>query len=342
MGFDGHFRVAPNNKIQGWVWDKDRPDDPLTVEILVNDEWLCDVTASILRSDLKDMGIGNGKHGFVIETAMHAIAFGAEVRVRIKRSNYYLNSSENILFPILFFIHVPKCGGTALRTLLESYYPEQTVLPDRLTIKRYNGMYPPAEILCAYHPKDRSRYKFLRGHYHYDYGLLLPENPIRCTVLRDPVARTLSNIKMILGDSALFSGHTVESFVKDHIHLQNNIQTRFFCRSVYAPKKSLEAKLRHKDFVPFNVTVTEKDCQNALSKLDRVEYVGIQEDLENFTSALFKALGLPNTGTLERLNVSQGEQTYSEDILDIIRENNCFDTILYERAKERVAELRSD
>ena len=341
MGFDGHFRVAPNNKIQGWVWDKDKPDDPLTVEILANDEWVCDVTASLLRPDLKNKGIGNGKHGFVVEPAVHAIAFGAEVRVRVKQSKYYLNYHGNILFPKLFYIHVPKCGGSALRTLLESYYPEQTVLPDRLTLKRYNEMYPPVATLCAYHQDDRSRYKFLRGHYHYDYGLLLPGNPIRCTVLRDPVARTLSNIKMILRDSAKFAGCTVESFVKDHIYLQNNIQTRYFCRSVYARNMAtIPVALRHKDFVPVETTLTDADRRDALSKLDQVEYVGVREDLENFAYSLFKALHLKKTRKLKKVNVSQDKQTYSEDILEIIRENNRDDMALYERAKERAADLR--
>ena len=54
---DCHFVV-------GWVWDREKPDAPLTVDIFLDEALIGRVPANELRTDLRDRGFGNGQHGF--------------------------------------------------------------------------------------------------------------------------------------------------------------------------------------------------------------------------------------------------------------------------------------
>jgi hypothetical protein len=50
--------------VLGWAWDKDHPDDPVSVDILDGTTALATVKADVARGDLASAGKGNGKHGF--------------------------------------------------------------------------------------------------------------------------------------------------------------------------------------------------------------------------------------------------------------------------------------
>ena len=58
---------------QGWAWDRARPDDAVSVDILDGKTLLETVKADALRQDLATAGKGNGKHGFkyVLPGAVH-------------------------------------------------------------------------------------------------------------------------------------------------------------------------------------------------------------------------------------------------------------------------------
>jgi len=84
--------------VAGWVWDRRRPDAPLVVDIYDGQELIAQVTASILREDLRDAGYGNGKHGFAceldptLETGRpHAVS------VKVSGSDVHLENSPIVL-----------------------------------------------------------------------------------------------------------------------------------------------------------------------------------------------------------------------------------------------------
>jgi hypothetical protein len=62
--YEGYHDTTDCKWIVGWVWDMNRPDRPLNVEILDGDVLLDTVTANSFRRDLLAAGKGNGKHGF--------------------------------------------------------------------------------------------------------------------------------------------------------------------------------------------------------------------------------------------------------------------------------------
>ena len=66
--FDGYLEVVNDSEIIGWVWRNDDPGQVIEVEIYDGDTLLGRVRADVMRADLQSAGIGDGQHGFRMET----------------------------------------------------------------------------------------------------------------------------------------------------------------------------------------------------------------------------------------------------------------------------------
>ncbi|WP_138991158.1 Ig domain-containing protein [Larkinella sp. C7] len=62
--FDGYLDKVECGTIRGWVWDRNKPNTPLTVEFYTGDTVLGSTVANIYRDDLKNAGKGNGAHAY--------------------------------------------------------------------------------------------------------------------------------------------------------------------------------------------------------------------------------------------------------------------------------------
>ena len=81
-----HDEVAEKldcHKIVGWVWDHNKPNEPLSVDVYIDDAFVARVAANEFRADLQERGFGNGQHGFRFEMP-DWIRDGRERRVELK------------------------------------------------------------------------------------------------------------------------------------------------------------------------------------------------------------------------------------------------------------------
>ncbi|MFC5409890.1 putative Ig domain-containing protein [Larkinella bovis] len=62
--FEGYLDVVECGSIQGWVWNRDKPNTVVSVEFLDGSSVVGSVEANIYRDDLKNAGKGNGIHGY--------------------------------------------------------------------------------------------------------------------------------------------------------------------------------------------------------------------------------------------------------------------------------------
>jgi hypothetical protein len=76
----GLIEYANATAIKGWVWDSYNPTRRVHLELVEAGVPLAAAVADIERKDLSDIGVGDGRHGFVIELAPGVIRDG-EVRV---------------------------------------------------------------------------------------------------------------------------------------------------------------------------------------------------------------------------------------------------------------------
>lgn len=61
--YEGYHDLINCNAILAWAWDKNRPDEPVKLDIYDGNLLIDTVTADSFRQDLVAVGKGNGKHG---------------------------------------------------------------------------------------------------------------------------------------------------------------------------------------------------------------------------------------------------------------------------------------
>ena len=59
---------ADSREIYGFMWDRSQPDAAPLVDLIIDDQYVLRVPASVYREDLKDRGYGDGRHGFWFES----------------------------------------------------------------------------------------------------------------------------------------------------------------------------------------------------------------------------------------------------------------------------------
>ncbi|MGV3558199.1 CotH kinase family protein [Larkinella arboricola] len=96
--FEGYLDIVGCSSIQGWVWDRSKPNTPLMVEFFANGKSIGTVEANLYRQDLKDTGKGNGMHGYRFTTPA-SIKTGAtfQISAEVQNSTYVLNWAPKAL-----------------------------------------------------------------------------------------------------------------------------------------------------------------------------------------------------------------------------------------------------
>ncbi|WP_185731349.1 NHL domain-containing protein [Larkinella rosea] len=92
--FEGYLDKLDCGGIRGWVWDRKKPNAPLTVEFYLDGSAMVlgSTVANIYRVDLKDAGKGNGTHAYNF-TPPGSITNGTLVLARVLGSNFVLKGS---------------------------------------------------------------------------------------------------------------------------------------------------------------------------------------------------------------------------------------------------------
>jgi hypothetical protein len=89
---EGSFDAIDKDQITGWAWDRTQPGQPVSVSIYDGGRLLSTVRADQLRQDLRDAGIGDGKHAFSCTTPAE-LKDGKAHTVRVRASGKEINES---------------------------------------------------------------------------------------------------------------------------------------------------------------------------------------------------------------------------------------------------------
>ncbi|WP_421828763.1 right-handed parallel beta-helix repeat-containing protein [Larkinella sp.] len=95
--FEGYLDKLDCGGIRGWVWDRNKPNTPITVEFYLEPSPgtitpLGSIIANIYRVDLKDAGKGNGVHAYNF-TPPGSVTNGTKVLARVLGSTFILKGS---------------------------------------------------------------------------------------------------------------------------------------------------------------------------------------------------------------------------------------------------------
>src|SRR6266702_4712934 len=62
----GYVDEASSSRITGWVWNPQQPNSRIELELMDGNARLATVMADQFRSDLRQAGIGDGRHAFLV------------------------------------------------------------------------------------------------------------------------------------------------------------------------------------------------------------------------------------------------------------------------------------
>lgn len=228
------------------------------------------------------------------------------------------------------FLHAMKCGGTTLAyglsVLAEPWPRLLDVWVDQLLCL------PPPMVAQA---------RLVTGHLPFDALGLLPPGTVSCTVVREPVSRTLSHLAHV----RTHGGHprlTVEEFVGDR--RWRAVWADYQARQLAADLPVDDARAgRHpgplQDVLDAPIAVDAGElARRAVARLAAVDIVGVTDDLDAVVRQVARRWGKPPPAPLVRTNQSPASATPERipaSLLADIAAGTEADAALYEAATER-------
>jgi hypothetical protein len=229
----------------------------------------------------------------------------------------------------LFFMHIPKTAGMSIRLYLQNQYPAADIMPARDW----------HEVLRSGHLP--SAFRLAAGHFAYNLRFALAAGTPVLTVLRDPVARTISALKHLRRDPdfhpdhALADGMSLRALIRNPAIMsrQNNIQAAYLCASsppatvlAYLGRTGPQATLA-------DPAALEAPPSLALAqeRLRAIEFVGHVDGLETLLSDLADAMNFHPAAYIPYVNQdpSAAAAGLDDEDLAMIRHYNAIDIALY-------------
>jgi hypothetical protein len=216
--------------------------------------------------------------------------------------------------PAAIFLHLPKTGGSTLHRLMERQYPKGTIytiglpIPERL------------EVFKALPESERARIRMLRGHMEFGLHEWLPRPAIYTTILREPLARTLSHFSRALSRGRT-RGMDLVAFLDSGVRVDlDNGQTRW---------------LSGNGFVPYG-QVTRDMLERAKAHLESFAVVGLQDRFDETLVLMADALSWRRHLVARSANVTPGRRSLEELTAaerDALARRNELDQELFEFAR---------
>lgn len=232
----------------------------------------------------------------------------------------------------IFFCHLPKTGGTTVRLALEKQFAPREIVPDMKMMSQNKGRYSPVADVERALRNRKGSVKLLRGHYHYSIRGWLDDS-IGIVVLREPVARTISELKHHIAHGNLTVERLHKVLEAGRLPIPDNMMTRFLGRTLFNGEDT-PLNERHRNLLREPIVDADRVLKSAMDAVDTVDVLGVTEALPEFAEDLEHRTGIVLGDG--RFNVSRGVSLQLDDKqMATIREHNRLDFELYSYAQKR-------
>jgi len=260
--------------------------------------------------------------------------------------------------PRFFFVHVMKTGGTSFVLHLLSNFAPNEVYPSDFERREPGDPEPYASLaeLSALSPQRRAEIRFYSGHFPYVARELIGGDVTTLTLLRDPVARTVSVLRHFKRLFPRFRAASLDEIYEEPFifrHYIENFQTRVFALTQEDEPRSFASAVGYReiraaldDAAPLPVpapadTIEIDDARyaRARSNLAHVDVVGVSEHFPALVDELRRRFGWWPAGldVDARANVSVEDWDVRPSLRDRIVHDNAYDAELHRLASELAA-----
>lgn len=229
-----------------------------------------------------------------------------------------------------FFVHLQKTAGTSLTGELRAMFGTDAVYPpvhgrpdDVLDVDR----------LLETLRRDRGRLRVIAGHFPYCTTELL-STPVRTfTILREPLARTLSFLRHRQQLDPELADATLEEIYGRPTILHGLVHNHMVKMLGLTPQLMTRGALTLAEF-------DHSYLRRAKENLDRIDVWGLQSDYDRFRADLESEFGW-TMGPPRRSNATGPGQPVSEAFAARILRDNALDVDLYRYAEEKARASRT-
>jgi hypothetical protein len=230
--------------------------------------------------------------------------------------------------PGVYFMHIPKTAGTALKEYLLRQFAPEEICP--ASSWREQEAVPPGT------------FRLVSGHF-FDVGELFVATPHVLTILRDPVSRSLSEYGQLKSDPTHdpeLHAYIAEErlsfseFMRSEagMHHLRDYQSRHLVANLGPSRSRDQRRLGDLAFMPSGDLL-----EAALDSLHSLAVLGVAERLSEFQALVAYTFGWKIARPLARVNVNPDrpkEAGLAEDDLQFLRELTTIDAQLYEHARQ--------
>jgi hypothetical protein len=262
--------------------------------------------------------------------------------------------------PVFLFVHVMKTGGTSLVFQLLEEFPGKELYPSASVDRRHPTdaeSYGSIPDLVALTPERRAAIRMYAGHFPYMARELIGGELTTLTLLREPVARTISLLKHFKRLYERYSELSLDEIYEDPFvfrHFIENHQTKVFSVAIDDRPKTIAGTVSYREIrayltgspadpdpaaasaTPDTITIDAGRLARAKSNLALVDVIGVNDRFQSFVEALHVRFGWWPAGLAgeARANASSEPWDASAALRARIARENRFDVELYEYANE--------
>jgi Sulfotransferase family len=250
----------------------------------------------------------------------------------VLRGHHVIETDETGQRSRFFFVHVQKTGGTALFKRLKRHFGERAVYPDAsdgdvVTVAPQLSV----DVLVGRWQERRDKIRVVTGHFPLCTAELLEGEFTTLTILREPVARTLSYLRHHRTLTPTDHDKTLESIYDDEFGFQTLVHNHMVKMFSLTPHEMTDGALTPVEF-------TRAHLDRAKRQLATVDGLGLQERFDEFCEHLTQRFGWRLGGPLHANRTKS--VPVSESFRARIAKDNWMDVELYDHARKLYEERR--
>lgn len=227
----------------------------------------------------------------------------------------------------VFFVHLQKTAGTTVYLWLKEVLPPGALYPEDVDGPKIPAVLTVDRLLERWQAR-RDEIRVVTGHFPLCTTELLGAPFRTFTILRDPVARTVSYLRHYRATNPEGDRRPFEEIYADPLRFGGMIENHMVKMFSLRAEEMTDGMLTRVDFTP-------EHLERAKERLATVDVVGVQERFDLFWADLRDAFGWPlgdRPGTANRSEPAE----IPDHLLERIAEDNALDVELHRFAQALV------